>query len=173
MTFTWTAAPGATGYNFRLATTPGANNLFASGEITATSATVNNLPTNGETVYATLYTDYGSFVASPVYSAAYTFTAAIQAALTSPAAGSVLSGPVVTFTWTAAPGVTGYNFRLGTTPGANNLYASGEITATSATVNNLPTNGETIYATLYTDYGSFVASPVYSAAYTFTAYAEP
>ena len=52
----------------------------------------------------------------------------------------------MTFTWTAAPGATGYYLRLGTTAGANNIYGSGEITATSATVSNLPTNGETIYA---------------------------
>ncbi|MGP8251958.1 MAG: choice-of-anchor D domain-containing protein, partial [Terracidiphilus sp.] len=77
-------------------------------------------------------------------------------ALTSPTPGTVLTGPTVTFTWTTslAPGATGYAFRLGTSVGANNVYASGEITATSATPTNLPTNGETIYARLYTYYGS-------------------
>ncbi len=161
VTFTWTAATGATGYNFRLGTTPGENNLLASGEITATSITATGLPTNGEPIYATLYTDYGSIQVSK----SYTFTASTQAALTSPTPGSVLPGPTVTFTWTAATGATGYNFRLGTTPGTNNLFFSGEITATSVTVTGLPTNGEPIYATLYTDYGSIQVSK----SYTFTA----
>jgi hypothetical protein len=171
--FTWSAAPGATGYNLLLGTTPGADDLYGSPEVKITSSTVTNLPTNGKTIYATLYTDYGSIVESPAYSNAYTFTAGTLAALTFPAAGSVLTGSTVMFTWSAAPGATGYNFRLGTTPGANNLYFSGESTATSATVTKLPTNGETIYATLYTDYGSIVGSPTYSNAYTFTAYTTP
>jgi hypothetical protein len=100
-------------------------------------------------------------------STSYTFTAATQAALTSPTGGGTFSGPSETFTWTAATGsgVTGYNFRLGTTPGANNLYGSGTITTTSTTATGLPTNGETIYGTLYTNYGTVQVS----ASYTFTA----
>ena len=58
------------------------------------------------------------------------------AQLTSPAAGSVFAGPAVTFTWDAAPGAVGYNFRLGTTPGADNVLASGRITATSITASH-------------------------------------
>src|SRR5208282_4852837 len=126
VTFDWTAAPGATGYAFRIGTTVGANNIYASGEVTATSVTPGNLPTNGETLHARLFTVYGSI---QVYTD-YTFTAATQAALTAPAPSSVLTGPEVTFDWTAAPGATGYAFRIGTTVGANNIYASGEVTAT-------------------------------------------
>ncbi len=81
----------------------------------------------------------------------------------------MLTDPSVTFTWTAAPGATGYSLRLGTTVGANNIYGSGEVTATSATPTNLPTNGETIYAQLSTYYG---AIRVYTD-YTFTAYTTP
>jgi hypothetical protein len=163
VTFSWAAAPGASGYNFRLGTTAGANNVYSSGLITATTTTATGLPTNGETIYATLYTNYGTVQVSN----SYTFTAAKQAALTSPTGGGTLSGPSVTFTWSAATGsgVTGYNFRLGTTAGANNLYSSGMITATSTTATGLPTNGETIYATLYTDYGAVQVST----SYTFTA----
>ena len=161
VTFTWGSVPGATQYGLRLGTTPGGNNIFGSGLITATSATATGLPTNGETIYATLYTAYGSVqVAS-----SYTFTAATPAALTSPAPNSVLTGPNLTFTWGAVTGATQYAFRLGTTPGANNLFASGQITATSATFAGLPTNGETIYGTLYTYFGSAQGAN----SYTFTA----
>jgi kumamolisin len=150
VTFTWAAAPGSSGYNLRLGTSVGANNLYGSGPITVTSVTPTNLPTNGETIYARLITRYGS---SQVYTD-YVFTAATQAALISPTPGTVLAGPSVTFKWTSAPGASGYNFRLGTTVGANNLYGSGAITTTSASPTNLPTNGETIYARLYTNYGA-------------------
>ncbi len=98
-----------------------------------------------------------------------TVNPATPASLTSPAPSSVLTGPAVTFTWSAETGATGYVFRLGTTVGANNLYGSGTITATSATPTNLPTNGETIYAQLSTYYG---AIRVYTD-YTFTAYTTP
>jgi sugar lactone lactonase YvrE len=159
--FTWSSAPGATGYNFRIGTTVGNNNLYGSGLITATSATPANLPINGETLYVRLYTNYG---AVQVYTD-YVFTAATRAALTSPTPNSVLPGPTVQFTWSSAPGATGYNFRIGTTVGNNNLYGSGLITATSATPANLPTNGETLYVRLYTNYG---AVQVYTD-YVFTA----
>src|SRR5208283_2456974 len=147
VTFDWTAAPGATGYAFRIGTTVGANNIYASGEVTATSVTPENLPTNGETLYVRLFTVYGS---SQVY-IDYTFTAYAQpAVLTSPAPSSVLTGPEVTFVFTDDPGATGYALRIGTTVVANNIYASGEVTATSVTPDNLPTNGETLHVRLFT-----------------------
>jgi hypothetical protein len=160
VTFNWSTAAGATGYRLLLGTTQGANNLFGSGLITATSATAHGLPTNGEGIYARLYTAYGAVEAFTDY----TFTAATQSALTSPTA-TVLTGPKVTFNWTTAPGATGYRLLLGTTAGSNNLWGSGTVTATTTTAYGLPTNGEAIYATLYTVYGSVEVS----ADYTFTA----
>jgi hypothetical protein len=157
VTFNWTTAPGATSYRLWLGTSTGTTNLYSSGGITTTSATDNHLPTNGETIYARLYTYYGS---SPVFSD-YVFTAATQAALTSPTPSSVLTGPAVTFNWTTAAGATSYRLWLGTSRGTTNLYSSGVVTATSATVNHLPTNGETIYARLYTYYGSILVSTDY------------
>jgi len=158
VTFNWTAAAGATGYNLRLGTTPGANNLFGSGLITTTSIGAVNLPTDGSTVYARLVTSHGA-IQSYID---YTFKGATRAALTSPAAGSVLAGPAMTFTWTTAAGATGYNLRLGTTPGANNLFGLGPMTATSAKALSLPTDGSTVYAQLITDYGAIQASTNYT-----------
>ena len=150
VTFTWGVTGGATDYGFRLGTSVGAGNLYASGPITVTSVASPALPTNGETIYARLITYYGS---SQVYTD-YVFTAATRAALISPTPSTVLTGPRVTFTWSAAAGSTDYGLRLGTTVGANNLYGSGPITATSVASPALPINGETIYARLITYYGS-------------------
>ena len=161
VTFTWSTATGATGYGLWLGTTAGGNDLYTFGTPAATSTTVHNLPTNGATIYARLFT-YVDF--SPAYFD-YVFTAATAAALTSPSASTVLAGTTIKFTWSAATGSSGYSFRLGTTQGANNLYASGLTATTFTTVANLPTNGETIYARLYTYFGS---SPAYTD-YVFTA----
>ena len=157
-TFTWTAAGSNNqGYWLFLGTTGlGSKNLYDSGQQTATSATFSNLPTNGATIYARLYTRYNGVL---VYND-YTYKAAAQAVLTTPTPGSSFTNASVTFGWTAATGSgnQGYWLFLGTTGvGSKNLYDSGQLTATSVTVNNLPTSGVTIYARLYTRYnGTFV-----------------
>ena len=139
-------------------------NIYSSGSTTGTSVTVTGLPTNGVTLYATLYSEIsGSWVA-----ANYTYTEAgspVLAAITSPAPGSTLSGAAVTFSWSAGAGPTGYWLYLGTT-GANssNVYNSGGISGTSVTVGGLPTGGVTLYATLFSKI-SGVWQPVN---YTFT-----
>jgi hypothetical protein len=164
-TFTWSAASGATNYELFLGSTgPGSYNVFYSGDRAVTSLTATGLPTNGEKIYARLYT---RFNATLVYED-YTFTATTlpPAALISPSAGSAFSSASQTFTWNSATGATYYELFLGSTgPDSYNLYYSGHITATSVTVNNLPTNGETIYARLYTNFNGVLE--YYD--YTFTA----
>jgi hypothetical protein len=53
----------------------------------------------------------------------------------------------VTFTWSAGS-ATSYELYVGNSPGAFDIYDSGSITARSATVNNIPTDGRTIYVRL-------------------------
>jgi len=150
--FTWTLATGATSYELFLGSTAkGSYNLYYSENITATSAVVGGLPTNGETIYARLYTNFNGTLEYNDYT--YKAVPQAQATLTSPASGSMLPGTGVTFTWTAAAGATDYEFFVGSTgPGSYNLYYSGNTLATSATVGGLPTNGETVYARLYTKF---------------------
>jgi hypothetical protein len=76
-----------------------------------------------------------------------------------------LTSSTVTFTWSAANPATYYWFNLGTaSSGANakNLYSGSPTTATSVTVSGLPTNGETIYATLYSYIGGAWQPTVYT-----------
>jgi hypothetical protein len=149
-TFTWTSVSGATGYILSVGTTgAGSYNLYYSGSVTATSASVSDLPNSGGTVYVRLTTNFnGTWV-----HADYTYTAGTMAALTAPAPGHALTGSSATFTWTPITTATGYLLSLGSTgAGSYNLYYSGALTATSVTVNALPTNGETIYARLTTNF---------------------
>jgi hypothetical protein len=158
VTFSWSSAANATGYALWAGTTgtgAGSDNLYYSGEVasTVTSLMVSGLPVNGETIYVRLITYHGS--ASTFIT--YTLTSAAGGMLTTPAPGSTLAGPSVTFSWTAGANATGYALWIGSTQtDTDNLYYSGEKapTVTSLTVNGLPTNGETIYVRLITYYGS-------------------
>jgi hypothetical protein len=153
VTFTWTGGVGASAYELYVGSTgAGSNNLYSSGSKTVTSLAVSNLPTNGETVYVRLLTNFnGSWSYSD-----YTYTAATHALIATPASGSTLAGAAVTFTLTPATGTeaTAYELWLGSTgAGSSDLYSSGQTTATSFNVKSLPTNGETIYARVLTNFG--------------------
>jgi hypothetical protein len=147
--FTWTAGSGPTAYQLYLGTTGvGSYNLYDSGSTTATTKTVNGLPTNGVTVFARLY----QLINGVWQTTDYTYTEAgtlVKAVLTTPTPGSVLAGSSVAFTWTAGAGPTEYQLWLGTTgAGSYNIYDSGATTATTKTVSGLPTNGVPLYARL-------------------------
>jgi hypothetical protein len=146
VTFGWTAGSGVTDYKFWLGSAPGLDDLYRSGWVTATSAAVTCLPTNGVTVYATLWSEInGVWQSTP-----YTYTEAgtpAPAVLQAPAPGSTLGTTDVTFSWTPGVGATAYELFLGTNGiGSSNLYHSGSTTATSVTVDCIPANASTVYA---------------------------
>jgi hypothetical protein len=153
VTFTWSVAYGSTDYKLFIGSTgKGSYNLYYNGNTTATSATVGGLPTNGETLYVRLYTNFNGALQYNDYT--YTAVSQAQAVLTSPAPGSTLPGTGVTFTWTSATGASDYELFVGSTgPGSYNLFYQGNTLATSVTVGGLPANGETLYARLYTKFG--------------------
>ena len=125
-------------------TSAGALDLYSVNAGTSLSTTVNNLPTNGSTVYVRLWTlASGIWVYND-----YTYTATMtKAAMTSPTNGSTLNGSSVTFQWSASTG-TQYSLYVGTSAGALNLYSVNAGTSLSTTVNNLPADGSTVYVRL-------------------------
>jgi hypothetical protein len=151
VTFTWSAAAGASGYSLWLSSVgPGLDDLFDSKETNGTSATANGLPTNGETIYARLYTTWGNVT---VYNdSTYTAATLPQAAMISPTPGSTLPCADVTFAWSAAAGASGYSLWLGSTGvGSHDLFAQ-STTGTSASVDWMPYDGETVYVRLNINY---------------------
>ena len=150
-TFTWSPGVGPTEYMLFLGSTGvRSSNLYNSGQTQYNSVNVTGLPINGETIYARMY----SFIGGAWNALDYTYTAASQAALTSPAPNSTLTGSNVTFTWSAGTGVAMYYLFLGSNGvGSNNLYSSGYTTHKSVNVTGLPVNGETVYARLYSYLG--------------------
>jgi hypothetical protein len=167
-TFTWNWV-GATGYWIDAGSTPGGNQYFQSGNLgNVLTKTVNGLPTNGSTVYVTLY----SLNSGVWFSNSYTYTAYLSApaVLTSPSpSGSTLgSGGSQTFTWAAATGATAYWLDIGSGPGGNQYYQSRSLSSTTLTetVNGLPTNASQIFVTLYSQIGGVWRSNAYNF-YTF------
>jgi len=169
--FNWTAGQGVTYYWLNLgygSSGAAAKNLYSSGQTTALTATVTGLPAYGVPIYATLY----SYINGVWQPTVYTFTssgAPVAATMISPTSPSTLPSPSATFTWTAGGGVTAYWLNLGTSPtGVNskNIYDSESTANTSATVTGLPSNGETVYATLY----SLINGVWQSVQYTYTAF---
>jgi sugar lactone lactonase YvrE len=169
VTFTWLPGSGVSHYEFWVGTTGvGSSNLYNSGNVTATSANVSGLPTNGTTVYARLY----SLISGTWQSSDYTYTGgtATPAQLSTPAPGGTLTSTSVAFTWLPGNNATQFELWMGTTGvGSSNLYNSGVTTATSASVTDLPGNGETVYARLYW----LINGSWSSADYTYTAYGSP
>jgi predicted outer membrane repeat protein len=168
-TFNWTAGTGVTAYRLYLGTTgAGSSNLYQSPRLSGSqlSTTAGPFPASGGTIFATL----NSLIDGVWQSEPYTFVESgtpAPAALISPTAGSTLSGTTATtFTWSTGTGVTAYWLYLGTTgPGSSDLFTSGRTTGLSVTTSNpLPSNGQTIYATLY----SVIDGVWQPAAYTFT-----
>lgn len=167
-TFQWNAAAGAQAYWIDVGSTAGGNQYFQSGSLGTgiLQKQVNTLPTNGSTVYVTLYTE----ISGTWYNNAYTYTAFNAAAaagvLTTPTPGSTLTSGTVTFIWTAGAGATAYWLDAGNTPGGNQYYQSGNLgNMLTTTVLTLPTDGSTIYVTLY----SYGGNSWISNAYTYTA----
>jgi len=74
-------------------------------------------------------------------------SARAAAQMSTPAPGSTFSSSSVTFNWTAG-GATSYALLVGSSLYGHDIYSSGLINALSATVNDIPTDGHTIYVTL-------------------------
>jgi hypothetical protein len=159
--FTWSTGSGVTQYSLDAGSTSGGNQYYSQNEGTNTSATVTGLPVDGSTVYVTLW----SLINGSWTSNTYTFTAALPATMTSPTNGSSTSGGSATFIWSTGTSVTNYYIDIGSSAGANDIYSASQGTNTTATINGLPTNGETIYVTLY----SLIGGTYYSTQTSYTA----
>nr|ART39637.1 J205 [uncultured bacterium] len=77
-----------------------------------------------------------------------------KAAMQTPAPGSQLAGDTVTFSWNAGSGAREYFIYVGTRAGSNNIYGGSTGQNLSATVDDIPTDGRTIYVRLWTRFSS-------------------
>jgi len=190
VTFTWSAG-SATAYVLVVGSSLHGTDIYNSGQVTVHSKTVNNIPTDGRTIYVTLgsqvngswttnnytYTAFNSSATptttptvtptpTPTPTATPTPTPATGAAvMISPPPGSTFTSSSVTFTWSAGS-ATAYVLFVGSSLHGADVYNSGIVTVLSKTVNNIPTDGRTIYVTL----GSEVSGSWSTKDYTYTAF---
>jgi hypothetical protein len=147
--FSWNPGNVAKLLELQVGTTPGMHDVYGGGPTKATSVQVNNIPTNGATLYATLY----YYVPGGAWKYLdYTITESGTPTLPSmmtPSPGSTLTGSSVTFQWDPGAGATRFELRVGTGPGRGDIYRGGPTSATSVPVSNIPTHGRKIFAELY------------------------
>src|SRR5260370_17165691 len=74
-------------------------------------------------------------------------SARAAAQMSNPVPGSTFSSSSITFNWTAGS-ATNYALLLGSSLYGHDVYSSGVINTLSATVNNIPIDGRTIFVTL-------------------------
>lgn len=138
---TWTAVEAADAYYLYVGSTPGTNNVIDSHETQATSFPIAFIPA-GQTLYARLWTKVGTdwgyrdstFTAAPL---APEFVYPLDG-------GAGVSG-AQPFQWTPPANATSHMLRVGTSPGASDIFDSGAIASPAVTVPGLPAAG-TVYA---------------------------
>ena len=145
-TFEWNGFCSATAYWVDIGSTAGGDNYYSSGNLGLVySTTAYNLPTDGSTVYVTLYALIGGNWTPNSFSYTAFNAGALTGILTTPTPSTQLAGSTITFGWNAGTGSTAYWLDIGSTAGGNNYYSSGNLgTALTATAAGLPTNGSTV-----------------------------
>ena len=146
--FIWSAGTGVSLYQPYFGSTPGGSDLGLQGANTNLSQTV-TLPVDGRKVYVTLYSLLGGvWVRNSYVYVASSAGGPAPAQMLSPVGGTTLTGAVVNFNWSTGVSVSQYQLYVGTWPLGSDLgvYSTG----TNRSVNVIvPTDGEPIYATLY------------------------
>jgi hypothetical protein len=70
------------------------------------------------------------------------------AVMLNPTPGSTFTSSSVTFQWSSGS-ATAYGLVLGSSPNGTDIYSSPQLQVRSVTVNNIPTDGRTVYVRLY------------------------
>lgn len=76
-----------------------------------------------------------------------------KAEMTTPTPGSTLTSSSTTFEWTSGSGVAEYYIMVGRTKNGYDIYNQSQGLRLSGTISNLPTDGNTVYLTLWSRFG--------------------
>src|SRR5437870_2505883 len=145
LTLSWSTVPDAITYYLYVGTTLGGKDVGDGGETTVTSAAVTGL-VSGTQYYVRLWTKK----AGAWNYRDSTFQAGSGIArLSYPQDDAVNVDPYVPFTWNAVPNVGAYYLYVGSTPGAKDVFNSGEVSNTSIPVWGL-VPGQNYFARLWT-----------------------
>ena len=147
--FNWSAIAEAD-YWLEVGASPGSSEYYGAGQGDETSATLDNLPTDGSTVYIRLWTILNGAWTYNDYSYITSDSGNDNlATLVQPVPGATLLSAAATFAWTNV-NADQHWLEVGATPGGGEYYGQDQGTGTFVTVDNLPTDGSTIYVRLWT-----------------------
>src|ERR1035441_5442978 len=156
-TFQWSAATGASQYFLYVGKSANSWEYAYQNAATNLSAAVSGLPTDGSSIYVTLWTLAGSWQHND-----YTYYAcsgcgggSTKAVMSNPAPGSTFTSNSTTFQWSAATGASQYFLYVGKSANSWEYAYQNAATNLSAAVSGLPTDGSSIYVTLWTLAGSW------------------
>ncbi len=142
---TWSSAPDAEFFSLWVGSSPGANDLYQSGETRATSIEVPSQVPRNRLLFARhhtkvkgswLYRDSTLFVGSP-------------ASLVDPKDKGKLPAAKPEFAWTPVPGAEAYRLTIGSQLGKKNHYSGESTTQARVKVDGLPPN-RTLHVRLHT-----------------------
>lgn len=149
--FTWSAVAGAEGFRVVIGTQPTSSDIFDSGllEGTVTAVDVPPLP-SAAALYARLWTLVGGVwrFSDAVFS---TRSSVSAAAMVNPTGTAGILSAGDGFQWSAAPMARSYRMRIGTTPGAADVFSGMAVRSTRQYIGGLPV-GRLLYGTLTTNY---------------------
>ena len=153
--FQWSPGVGVTQYRLLVGKTRGSGEYADVTLSNATSYTVENLPEDGTAVYGRIL----SLVDKKWESADYSYLSssggvARAARILSPAVNTDLDSARVEFKWDEGSNVSEFMLYVGSTPGGVEFARRNLAKARSAVVENLPGNGQFVYARLYSRLGS-------------------
>jgi hypothetical protein len=151
-TFTWTAGAGISRYWLYLGSTAGGSDLLDRDMGSSVTITAAALPTDGRTIHARLWWYGGggwAFTDSTYMAASSGGGGSASPVITTPSAGSTLTGSSQTFTWTTGTDASTYWLYLGSAAGGSDLFNQNMGTNSTVSVTGLPTDGRTIYARLW------------------------
>ena len=146
--FTWTTGTGASQYQLYVGSSPGAYDYAKVMAGTLQTATVSGLPTDGRRVYVRLWSlqPWNWLYSDTAFDTADASGAGV---LASPAQGMTITESAVAFTWTPGSSSSRYWLYLGSAPGANDYGRFGGDANLSATTRDLPLNGQTVHARVW------------------------
>ena len=148
--FQWSPGVGVTSYRLQIGKTKGGGEYADVTLSNATSYTVENLPEDGSSVYSRLH----SLIENKWESGDETYLAssgggARAARILTPIVNVQLESSRVEFTWDEGANVSEYLLYVGSTPGGAEFARRSTLKARSAIVENLPGNGQSVFARLY------------------------
>lgn len=132
---TWSEAPSASAYYLYIGTSPGAKDLYQSGETKVTSVTLKNLPVN-----RTLHLRLNTKIDNQWHFVDRTVVVLAAAKLSEPTDDAFLPPGPTAFRWEPVEGAQAYRLSVGTAVGTADVFTTGATSETSVQRAEMPVN---------------------------------